>query len=257
MFSYLPLALVATLAASKPIVLPTYNASDLPHLQGVQQGSFGPKPPHLQGLEQGAFSRRSDLEARQGASGWGSNGAGGCSVSRGMATNPGDATPGNGDPHQNYWHVQLSQPISCGDGGCSVGETKTESLTVGFTVGFDTGEDSQWFTPSFSVQKSYITGNSWTCDGNPNGRVAIWQNVAHTAYSVWNTPSGNCGESNSDYDTYVNIYRAPNTDNVGGGFYCVRDDGSGYVRNQGDGYWENGCAGGPQSYCGNGQVMNS
>ncbi|ORX34858.1 hypothetical protein BD324DRAFT_653113 [Kockovaella imperatae] len=253
MFSIITLPLLAAIIAAETIVLPTYDASDLPHLQGYRQGAFGPQPPHIQGKQQGAFSRR------QGASGWGSNGAGGCSVSRGVATNPSDGSPGDGDPHQNYYHIQISEPISCGNGNCSVDETEANSYNIGFQVGsnsnFKPGEVAEWFQPAFSVQESWKTGQKYKCDGNPNGRVAIWQNVAHTAYSVWNTPSGNCGYSNSDYDTYVNIYRAPNQENVGGGFYCVRDDGSGYVRNQGDGYWEGGCAGGPQAYCGNGNVI--
>ncbi|ORX40173.1 hypothetical protein BD324DRAFT_648775 [Kockovaella imperatae] len=259
MLSIVSLAVLASTALAKPIMLPTYNASEIFGGKGMRPSyNYTGLPPHEQGFQQGAYGPAAHpLEARQGASGWGSNGAGGCSVSRELATNPTNAASGDGDPHQNYWHVQLSEPISCGGGGCSVDETQTKSLTIGFSIGtnsnFKPGGNAVWFQPSFSVQEQWQTGNQYQCDGNPNGRVAIWQNVAHTAYSVANTPSGNCGESNSDYDTYVNIYRAPNQQNQGGGFYCVRDDGSGYVRNQGDGYWEGGCAGGPQPYCGNGQ----
>ena len=142
---------------------------------------------------------------------------------------------GDGDPHQNFWNVQVTQNFNCGNGGCDV--THEDSKTIGWTasVGF-----AQWITGGFTVMESYTTGNSYTCDGDINGEVCVWWNVAHTAYTVTNNWPGACGEINrSPY-----VIKSPNQNNVNGGGYCVR--GAKYCRSINAGYWDDsGRAGGP------------
>ncbi|ORX35461.1 hypothetical protein BD324DRAFT_652587 [Kockovaella imperatae] len=160
-----------------------------------------------------------------------------------------DQNPGNGDPHQNYWHVQLSESITCSqDAGCQVGQSQTTSITVDWSLA-SAADITEWFTAGFDVSESWTTGNSYTCDGNAGETVCIWQNVAHTAYSVMEEEINNCVGVTS---SHAGVIRSPNSNNQGGGFYCV----VGTCGDQGDGYWEAGCAGGPQKNCGNGNVIS-
>ena len=49
------------------------------------------------------------------------------------------------------------------------------------------------------------------------------------------------------------FYGNPNTNNLGGDTFCIYDD---LVQEVGNSWWEDGCAGGPQEYCGNGTKIN-
>ncbi|KAH7263798.1 hypothetical protein BKA59DRAFT_490108 [Fusarium tricinctum] len=146
---------------------------------------------------------------------------------------------GNGDPHQNYFHKQLSETINCGNAqSCSVGQSQTESFSIGFTLSAGGGGDN-WISGGFSVTKSWTTGNSYTCSGGPGETICIWYNIAHTAYTVQDITSNPCtgSKTSSPY-----IMFSPNQNNVGGGYYCV----VGTCRAKGDGYWDySGRAGGP------------
>ena len=142
---------------------------------------------------------------------------------------------GDGDPHQAYWHQQVSQNFDCGDGECSV--SHVDSKVVGWTadVGF-----AQWISGGFSVQESTSTGNAYGCDAKEsNEEVCVWWSVAHTAYTVFNHWLPSCGGiDNSNY-----ILKSPNKNNAGGHGYCVR--GKKYCRSIDSGYWDDGRAGGP------------
>ncbi|KAF9761351.1 hypothetical protein IL306_003848 [Fusarium sp. DS 682] len=146
---------------------------------------------------------------------------------------------GNGDPHQNYFHKQLSENINCGNAqSCSVGKTDSESFTIGFTVSAG-GPAATWISGGFGVSESWTTGNSYTCNGGPGETICIWYNIAHTAYTVQDVTTNPCTGS-KESSPYVMF--SPNENNSGGGYYCV----VGTCRSKGEGYWDyNGRAGGP------------
>ena len=105
-----------------------------------------------------------------------------CQFNEYLATSPTDASPGDGDLHQNYYHIQLSDNVNCGSGSCSVGETDASSFSVGFTLGTNSNFKPTFFQGGLSVSESWETGNDYTCDADST-QVCIWQNVAHTAVS--------------------------------------------------------------------------
>ncbi|RBA17472.1 hypothetical protein FPRO05_02196 [Fusarium proliferatum] len=146
---------------------------------------------------------------------------------------------GDGDPHQNYYHKQLSENIDCANAAsCSVGQTDSVSYTIGWTASAG-GPSGNWISGGFSVSESWTTGNSYTCNGGKGETICIWYNIAHTAYTVQEYTKNTCTEG-SGGTPYV-IY-SPNESNRGGGYYCV----IGTCRSKGDGYWDyNGRAGGP------------
>ncbi|KAF5660303.1 hypothetical protein FCIRC_12181 [Fusarium circinatum] len=148
---------------------------------------------------------------------------------------------GDGDPHQNYFHKQLSEVVNCGTAqSCSVGNSQSVSYTIGWTA---TLTPVSWISGGFSVSESWNTGNTYTCTGSAGEDVCVWYNTAHTAYTVQNKERDSCavgGGWDSTGDPFV-MY-SPNESNRGGGYYCV----IGTCRAQGDNYWDySGRAGGP------------
>ncbi|KAF5975483.1 hypothetical protein FCOIX_7669 [Fusarium coicis] len=146
---------------------------------------------------------------------------------------------GDGDPHQNYFHKQLSENINCANAAsCSVGQTDSTSYTIGWTAGASS-PGGGWISGGFSVSESWTTGNSYTCNAGKGETVCIWYNIAHTAYTVQEYTKNTCteGKGGTPYVMY-----SPNENNKGGGYYCV----IGTCRSKGEGYWDyNGRAGGP------------
>lgn len=143
---------------------------------------------------------------------------------------------GDGDPHQNYLHIQITEPMACGpNDNCYVEHQTAE--TVGWSVN---GGIDHWISGGFAVEQSWTIGAAYGCHSDGADKVAVWHKVAHTAYTARNRYRGDCGH----YDEGHYIIWSPNHDNRGGEYYCVR--GSGYVRNKGDQYWDySGRAGGP------------
>ncbi|KAI1044192.1 hypothetical protein LB505_008607 [Fusarium chuoi] len=153
----------------------------------------------------------------------------------------GTSLVGDGDPHQNYFHKQLSEVVNCGTAqSCSVGNSQSISYTIGWTA---TLTPVSWISGGFSVSESWSTGNTYTCTGSAGEDVCVWYNTAHTAYTVQNRERDSCdvgGGWESTGDPFV-MY-SPNESNRGGGYYCV----IGTCRAQGDNYWDySGRAGGP------------
>ncbi|KAF5628128.1 uncharacterized protein FTJAE_9003 [Fusarium tjaetaba] len=146
---------------------------------------------------------------------------------------------GDGDPHQNYFHKQLSENINCASAAsCSVGQTDSTSYTIGWTATVSS-PGGGWISGGFGVSESWTTGNSYTCNAGKGETVCIWYNIAHTAYTVQEYTKNTCteGHGGTPYVMY-----SPNENNKGGGYYCV----IGTCRSKGEGYWDyNGRAGGP------------
>ncbi|KAH6888424.1 hypothetical protein B0T10DRAFT_488155 [Thelonectria olida] len=145
---------------------------------------------------------------------------------------------GDGNPHQNFLHKQLSETIACGTAdSCSVGSMNSRSFTIGWSAD---ASAAGWISGGFSVTETWTTGNTYTCTAGEGETICIWYNTAHTAYTVQNYDRNVCGTSNTNGGPYV-MY-SPNDKNSGGGYYCV----IGTCRSQGDQYWDKtGRAGGP------------
>ncbi|KAF2147978.1 hypothetical protein K461DRAFT_203549, partial [Myriangium duriaei CBS 260.36] len=141
---------------------------------------------------------------------------------------------GDGDPHQNYYMMQVSAPETCADGGCSI--THIDEKSQGWSASIDTGDVAEWITGGFEVQQTFTSGNDYTCNGNAGETICVWVKIAKTAYTVQN---GDCDDK-PNAQPYV--MWSPNVGNRGGEYYCV----TGSCRNSGDGYEDNtGPAGGP------------
>ncbi|KAM0345650.1 hypothetical protein ACHAPU_006304 [Fusarium lateritium] len=163
------------------------------------------------------------------------NGPSACKILTG--TSPVDG----GDPHQNFFHKQLSEVVNCGSAqSCSVGNTQSKSYTIGWTATFT---PASWISGGFSVSESWTTGNTYSCNGGPGEDICVWYNTAHTAYTAINREYDTCGTGSGWVNVGDNfVIYSPNESNRGGGYYCV----VGTCRAQGDGYWDySGRAGGP------------
>lgn len=253
-------AALATLSAAIPnpfrrtITLPVYTDDEMDAMLADHNMTYPPdwrddndwRPPS--GYETVPVS----AEGPQRRQYWGQTLAGEC--------DPTTSKVGDGNPHQNYYHKQVSETMDCGGRpDCSV--TKSTSYTQGWIAGISVtgpkiplsggGEGGKglssidvlsWITGGFDVIKTYTTGTSYTCPSDGVDTVCIWWNVAYTAYTVEATAPSWCGVPK--VGPY--IMWSPNNNDGGGGPYCVR--GARYCRAQGQGYWvDSGRAGGPPS----------
>lgn len=159
---------------------------------------------------------------------------------------------GDGDPHQNYYHIQLSvsgllptnangarltrsptqEANYCGQATeCSVGHEVSKSYTVGWSGGVS-GFD--FFSGGFEVQETWATGDTYTCTGKTGDTVCVWYIVAHTAYTVdsWieypGCPTGQPIEKERA------VIKAPNKNNAGGNYDCRIGD---ECKAQGEARW--------------------
>ncbi|KAK3938466.1 hypothetical protein QBC46DRAFT_440464 [Diplogelasinospora grovesii] len=147
---------------------------------------------------------------------------------------------GDGDPHQNFFHQQVSQNMNCAAADrCSIETGKDTSFSIGWWASADA---LSWLSGGFSVEQTWEVTESWKCDGQRDQTVCVWCSNGYTSYRVRNEwKNVDCGDS---YLGDPFIMYSPNTDNPGGGNYCVIGDQ--YCRSQGAGYWDyNTRAGGP------------
>lgn len=124
---------------------------------------------------------------------------------------------GDGNPHQNPRHTQISRTGTCGNAGCSV------SLTAGNTETYEStwslNPPSYWINAGFTVEKSIMQSEAFTCNGNPHETICIWSVVGTTAYTVGNYDRGSfdtCGAL-----AYTSIIFSPNECNNTPNYYCV------------------------------------
>ncbi|KAF0331288.1 hypothetical protein RB213_001369 [Colletotrichum asianum] len=148
---------------------------------------------------------------------------------------------GDGNPHQNYYHSQITENNECGLATCSTGTETSKSVSVGWSV--ETGGSiSEWITGGFSVSVSWSAAVSQGCETEPGNTICQWYRTAHTAYTVRAGTTNTCSFIRSLSDPMV--LRSPNTNNAGGGYDCVV--GAQFCRSLGSAYWDfNGRAGGP------------
>ncbi|KAF8858500.1 hypothetical protein BDZ45DRAFT_714455 [Acephala macrosclerotiorum] len=128
---------------------------------------------------------------------------------------------------------------------CGQWSSETQILSVksmSHTIGWPSSATAdEWLTGGFDVSVSWTTGNTYSCTGNSGDTVCVWYNTAHTAHTIQNGAYNDCtGFSPSGGDL---VMYSPNSNNVGGGYYCV----IGTCRSQGSEYWNyDSPAGSPQ-----------
>ncbi|KAG8157037.1 hypothetical protein KVR01_013027 [Diaporthe batatas] len=140
-----------------------------------------------------------------------------------------------GDPHQNFYHRQLSVGKVCGDQETCVSSFNNPGgVSVSYTASMPL---EKWISGDFYVQQDWKTGTNYECTGHKGETVCVWYKFAHTAYRVQNDFQNSCGW---EHKTDPFILFSPNKEGINGGQYCV----IGPCRNEGDWYWDyNGPAG--------------
>ncbi|KAK0736414.1 hypothetical protein B0T21DRAFT_288243 [Apiosordaria backusii] len=139
---------------------------------------------------------------------------------------------GDGNPHQNYFHVQMTSLLRCGDGDCEIqyetGRAETFSWSASASI-------AGWISGGFAVEKTHSHAEATTCNGKPGDiHVCVWQKVAHTAYTVQNWIVNPCNnDAKPEGEPFV-IW-SPNANNVGSEYYCVRNT---CRAGKGDNYWD-------------------
>ncbi|CAJ0555381.1 Ff.00g054460.m01.CDS01 [Fusarium sp. VM40] len=135
---------------------------------------------------------------------------------------------GNGNPHQNPLHIQLSEGIECNPSRqCTAGRSESRSFSIGWTA----NAAVSWISAGFSVVQTIETGASYECWGNPGDYLAVWKKQGQTAYTVQQGIYSPCTSSWQSVGGHVIIW-SPNDQNKRGNYYCVY--GRQYVRNIGD-----------------------
>ncbi|KAK3905792.1 hypothetical protein C8A05DRAFT_41308 [Staphylotrichum tortipilum] len=150
------------------------------------------------------------------------------------------AEVGDGNPHQNPLNVQVSQPMGCQQGTCSVGYSMITSFTIGWSAG---ASAAGWISGGFAVEQSVETGQQYSCEFGPGSYFAVWKKVGQTAYTVQNWDLNQCTGAHKSGGPFV--MWSPNSHNKGMWFYCV--SGRQYVRWLGDRWLDTdpGMPGGP------------
>ncbi|EME81814.1 uncharacterized protein MYCFIDRAFT_78754 [Pseudocercospora fijiensis CIRAD86] len=136
---------------------------------------------------------------------------------------------GDGDPHQTFYHEQVSDKLGCGDGECAITSEESWSISVGFSSEISSAE---WIAGGFSVEKEYSKTQGYSCYGVAGDEVCLWQMVQHTDYTVQNIKVNPCTLAESEPDGDPFVLSSPNSEQ--GNYYCVRNA----CREKGEGHWE-------------------
>ncbi|KAL1963822.1 hypothetical protein VTN77DRAFT_7753 [Rasamsonia byssochlamydoides] len=130
----------------------------------------------------------------------------------------GTSLVGDGNPSQDFYNTQVTDNLVC-DGESTYSISHFNSKAIRWTASADVNV-TEWLSGGFDVQEAYETGSQYyQCDGNPGETICVWMNVAHTTYTVQNWQQDCDGPDGPVGKPY--IIWSPNTDNVGGGPYCV------------------------------------
>ncbi|MDI1489540.1 MAG: hypothetical protein OHK93_008821 [Ramalina farinacea] len=124
-----------------------------------------------------------------------------------------------------YYDQQVTDVIDCGAGTCSV--SKINEHTFGYSIGG--GVNNEFVSLDASVTEEWTSGTQYQCDGEKGQKACVWVKVAYTTYNLEADKGMSCsGPTHADMT-------APNTNNVGGEYYCVYGDD---CKGLGLGYWE-------------------
>ncbi|KAK4177839.1 hypothetical protein QBC36DRAFT_210847 [Triangularia setosa] len=140
---------------------------------------------------------------------------------------------GDGNPHQNYFHVQMTSIVNCGDGGCEMAYETSNTQTFTWSA---SASIAGWISGGFAVEKSHSVAEAITCIGDPahDQHVCVWQKIAHTAYTVQNYIVYPCSKHEKP-DGEPFVVWSPNANNVGSEYYCVRNT---CRAGKGDNWWD-------------------
>lgn len=146
---------------------------------------------------------------------------------------------GNGNPHQNTRHTQISRTGTCGSGDCTISLTSGKSETYAWTWGLN--PPGYWINGGFSVSSSETESEEFTCTGKAGETICIWSEIETTAYTVTNHEEGHFSTCGPVVDT--SIIWSPNECFNTPKYYCV----VGTCRNKNDLYYDtaDAPAGGP------------
>ena len=135
---------------------------------------------------------------------------------------------GNGDPHKDYLHKQVSDVIQCAGSTCSVtGITGTQEFTI---KSGDTSQGQPIFTDGgLGAKESYNIINNYSCQADGNDKVCVWVNIEHIGYTI-NGMSNDGGSCHASGEGSI-VIDAPTGEAT---YYCVFGDS---CRNLGDAYW--------------------
>lgn len=148
---------------------------------------------------------------------------------------------GNGDPHQNPRHTQISRTGTCGSGPCSISLTAGQTETYSWSWGLN--PPGSWINGGFAVSESEQVSESFTCNGTPGETICIWSTLQTTAYTVANYDEGRFDSCGRQVGT--SIIFSPNTCFNTPSYYCV--GGANNCRTKDQFYYDtaNAPAGGP------------
>lgn len=126
--------------------------------------------------------------------------------------------------------------MQCRANSCSPSHGSTQSFSFGWS---STVTPIKWISGGFSVTESWSTTSTYGCTGQPHTTVCVWNNGAHTKYSIENVESNPCAQPQVS-----NPFRmtSPNKDNIGGYKYCAHGTFCKHINAQ---YWVQGRAGKP------------
>ncbi|KAH6894987.1 hypothetical protein BKA70DRAFT_1319183 [Coprinopsis sp. MPI-PUGE-AT-0042] len=134
---------------------------------------------------------------------------------------------GDGAPRNRWLMKQVTDEIHCGDAStCAIQAGEYESLTIGADL---TG-GNEWISGGLSVEKSWETGTSWTCEDEEGSKICLWIKIAHTEYEVDDGSYNSCTGFSSGRKHRIT---SPNRNNEGGYHECSTSD----CRVKGAEYW--------------------
>ncbi|KAH7177017.1 hypothetical protein EDB81DRAFT_752329 [Dactylonectria macrodidyma] len=140
---------------------------------------------------------------------------------------------------QRFLHKQLSEPIDCrGADSCTASKQDAESFSVSYSVTGALAGTNLWSSFGLSVQKTWTTGNQYTCSGRAGDSVCIWlierMVKANKKLDVVERRYYFLGIRYMSSKS-KSLMNSPNKENRGGGYYCVVNN----CMNKGDEFWDN------------------
>ncbi|KZV79389.1 hypothetical protein EXIGLDRAFT_757007 [Exidia glandulosa HHB12029] len=106
---------------------------------------------------------------------------------------------GDGAPSDTTLYKQISHPVECNDvPSCTVGNSESESFSVGATL----GGAFEWIDGGFDVSVSFETGEARECQGVTGQTVCVFSKIPHKRYNVLDADYNVCtgvGETQSKH----------------------------------------------------------
>lgn len=140
------------------------------------------------------------------------------------------ALVGDGDPHTDYLHKQVTNTMNCGQGGSGCSVSELTSYTIGWIA--NVGGSIPYISGGFSVTESQTTGDTYTCNADPGESVCVWVDMPHQSYTVEKDIKYLTDVCDDQPDGPYVVTSPEDKNNFN--YYCVY---GGACRNNGDEYW--------------------